>query len=106
MVATAGITNADTVDLAAYRSRLRDARTLLLQARIATDTQRPALVERARTALLQTTAIRTANGTVIALDDSQVARRLTTSAASICASRPWRRRTGWDAWKNTKGSRA
>jgi Domain of unknown function (DUF4129) len=85
MVATAGITNADTVDLAAYRSRLRDARTLLLQARIATDTQRPALVERARTVLLQTTAIRTANGTVIALDDSQVARRLTTSNTALDA---------------------
>ena len=83
--ATAGIANADTVDLAAYRSRLRDARTLLLQARVAADAQRPALVERVRTTLLQTTAVRTADGSVIALDDSSLARRLTATTAAIDA---------------------
>jgi uncharacterized protein DUF4129 len=85
MVATAGIASADTVDLAAYRSRLRDARTLLLQARVAADAQRPAIVERVRTALLQTTAVQSADGLVIALDDSRVARRLTTTTAAIDA---------------------
>src|SRR5207237_1102134 len=55
--ATAGIANADTVNVAAYRSRLRDARMALLQARVATDAQRPAFVERARTTLSQTTAV-------------------------------------------------
>jgi uncharacterized protein DUF4129 len=84
-VATAGIANADTVDLVAYRARLRDARTLLLQARVAADAQRPALVERVRTALLQTTAVQTAQGSVIGLDDSRVARRLTTTSAAIDA---------------------
>lgn len=83
--ATAGIANADTVDLAAYRSRLRDARTLLLQARVAADAQRPALVERVRTTLLQTTAVRTADGSVIALDDSSLARRLSATTAAIDA---------------------
>jgi hypothetical protein len=83
--ATAGIANADTVDLAAYRSRLRDARTLLLQARVAADAQRPALVERVRTTLLQTTGVRTADGLVIALDDSSLARRLTATTAAIDA---------------------
>jgi len=85
MLATAGIANADTVDLAAYRSRLRDARTLLLQARVATDAQRPALVERVRTALLQTTGVRTADGSVIALDETRTARRLATTTAGIDA---------------------
>jgi len=84
-VATAGIANADTVDLAAYRSRLRDARTLLLQARVATDAQRPALVERVRTTLLQTTGLRTADGSVIALDETRTARRLATTTAGIDA---------------------
>jgi uncharacterized protein DUF4129 len=83
--ATAGIANADTVDLAAYRSRLRDARTLLLQARVAADAQRPALVERVRTTLLQTTAVRAADGSVVALDDSSLARRLTATTAAIDA---------------------
>ena len=83
--ATAGIANADTVDLAAYRSRLRDARALLLQARVAADAQRPALVERVRTTLLQTTGVRTADGLVIALDDSSLARRLSATTAAIDA---------------------
>ena len=73
------------MDLAAYRSRLRDARTLLLQARVAADAQRPALIERARTTLLQTTGLRTADGTLIALDDSSVARRLAATTAAIDA---------------------
>jgi len=73
------------VDLAAYRSRLRDARTLLLQARVAADAQRPALVERVRTTLLRTTAVRAADGSVIALDDSPLARRLTATTAAIDA---------------------
>lgn len=83
MVATAGIADADTVDLAAYRSRLRDARALLLQARAAADAQRPALIERVRTTLLQTTAVRTAEGSVIEVDDSPVARRLVATSAAI-----------------------
>ncbi len=69
-MATAGVANADTVDLAAYRSRLRDVRTLLLQARVAADTQRPALIERVRTTLALTTGVRAADGSVIAIDDS------------------------------------
>jgi hypothetical protein len=84
-VATAGIANADTLDPAAYRSRLRDVRTLLLQARLAADTQRTTLVERARSALLQTTAVRATDGAVIALDDSPVARRLSGTTAAIDA---------------------
>ena len=84
-MATAGIANADTVDLAGYRSRLRDVRTLLLQARVAADAQRAALVERVRTALLQTTAVRTADGSFIALDDSRVALRLTATTTAIDA---------------------
>jgi hypothetical protein len=84
-VATAGIANADTVDLAAYRSRLRDVRTVLLQARAAGDAQRATLVERARSALLLTTAVRATDGPVIALDDSQLARRLSGTTAAIDA---------------------
>jgi hypothetical protein len=84
-VTTAGIANADTVDVRAYRTRLRDARTLLLQARGAADSQRPALVERVRTALSQTTAIRSADGSAITVDDSGVARRLTTTTTAIDA---------------------
>lgn len=86
MVATAGIADADTVELAAYRSRLRDTRALVIQARVAADAQRPALLERARTTLLQTTAVRTADGSVIAIDDSRVARRLSATAAAIDAA--------------------
>ena len=74
------------MNVAAYRSRLRDARTALLQARVATDAQRPAFVERARTTLSQTTAVQTVDGSVIALDDSRVARRLATTTAAIDAS--------------------
>ncbi|TMC74285.1 MAG: DUF4129 domain-containing protein [Chloroflexi bacterium] len=85
MVATAGIASADTVDLATYRSRLRDARTLLLQARVAADAQRPALIERVRTTLAQTTGVRAAGGSVIALDDSALARRLAATTTAIDA---------------------
>ncbi|MGH2471520.1 MAG: DUF4129 domain-containing protein [Candidatus Limnocylindria bacterium] len=85
-MATAGIADADTVELAAYRSRLRDTRALVIQARVAADAQRPALLERARTTLLQTTAVRTADGSVIAIDDSRVARRLSATAAAIDAA--------------------
>src|SRR5207249_9060155 len=72
--------------VAACRARLRDARMALLQARVATDAQRPAFVERARTTLSQTTAVQTADGSVIVLDDSRVARRLATTTAAIDAS--------------------
>lgn len=82
-MATAGIASADTVDLATYRSRLRDARTVLLQARVVADSQRPAIVERVRTTLLQTTAVRTADGSIIALDDSRLARRLGQTTPAI-----------------------
>ena len=58
----------------------------LLQARVATDAQRPAFVERARTTLSQTTGVQTADGSVIVLDDSRVARRLATTTAAIDAS--------------------
>jgi hypothetical protein len=84
-IATAGIANADTVDLAAYRSRLRDARTLLLQARVAADAQRPALIERVRTALVRTTGVRAVDGSVIVLDDSALARRLVATTTAIDA---------------------
>jgi hypothetical protein len=82
-VATSSIANADTVDVAAYRTRLRDARTLLLQARSASAAQRTDLIERVRSALLQTTAIRLGDGTLLTIDDSRVARRL--GAASTAA---------------------
>jgi uncharacterized protein DUF4129 len=84
-MATAGIASADTVDLAAYRSRLRDARTILLQARVAALAQRGPIVDRARTALSQTTAVRTADGTIIVLDESRLVRRLSETTASIDA---------------------
>jgi uncharacterized protein DUF4129 len=85
MAATAGIANADTVDVAAYRSRVQEARTLLVQSRTAADAQRPALLDRVRTALLLTTAVRTADGATIVVDDSRVARRLTATTAAIDA---------------------
>jgi uncharacterized protein DUF4129 len=85
MAATAGIANADTVDLAAYRSRLRDARTVLVQSRVVADAQRPGLVDRVRAALLLTTAVRTADGATIVVDDSRVARRLAATTAAIDA---------------------
>ncbi|MEK6206506.1 MAG: DUF4129 domain-containing protein [Chloroflexota bacterium] len=85
-MATAGIASADTVDLAAYRSRLRDARTLLLQARVAALAQRAPIIERARTTLSQTTAVRTADGSIIVLDESRVVRRLSETTAAIDAS--------------------
>ena len=82
----AGIASADTVDLAAYRSRLVDARTFLLQARVAAVTQRAPIVERARGTLSQTTALRTADGTIITLDESRLVRRLGETTAAIDAS--------------------
>lgn len=85
-MATAGLASADTVDLAAYRSRLRDARTLLLQARVAALAQRSPIVERARTTLSQTTAVRTADGAIIVLDESRLVRRLGETTAAIDAS--------------------
>jgi hypothetical protein len=84
-MATAGIASADTVDLAAYRSRLRDARTILLQARVAALAQRAPIVDRARTALSQTSAVRTADGTIIVLDESRLVRRLSETTAAIDA---------------------
>jgi hypothetical protein len=84
-VATAGIASADTVDLAAYRSRLRDARTTLLQARVAAVPQRAPIIERARTTLSQTTAVRTADGSIIVLDESPLVRRLSETTAAIDA---------------------
>ena len=84
-MATSSIANADTVDAAAYRTRLRDVRTLLLQARSAATPQRTDLVERIRTGLLQTTAIRLGDGTVVTIDDSRVARRLGSSTGAIDA---------------------
>lgn len=52
---------------------------------MAADAQRPALIERVRTTLLQTTAVRTANGSVIVLDDSRTARRLAATTTAIDA---------------------
>lgn len=82
----AGIASADTVDLAAYRARLLDARTVLLQARAATDAQRPALVDRARASLQQTSAVRTPGGATVGIDDAALARRLGTTTATIDAA--------------------
>jgi hypothetical protein len=84
-MATAGIASADTVDLAAYRARLVDARTILLQARVAAATQRAPIIERARTALSQTTAVRTADGTTLVLDESRLVRRLGETTTAIDA---------------------
>jgi Domain of unknown function (DUF4129) len=84
-VATAGVASADTVDVAAYQARLRDARALLLQARTAGTAQRSDLVERVRTQLLQTTAVRTRDNALIAIDDSRVARRLAATPSAIDA---------------------
>jgi hypothetical protein len=84
-MATAGIARADTVDLRAYRSRLVDARTTLLQARVAAVPQRAPIIERARSTLSQTTALRTADGSTIALDESRLARRLSETTAAIDA---------------------
>lgn len=84
-MATAGIASADTVDLAAYRSRLRDARTILLQARVAAVAQRAPIIERARTTLSQTTAVRTADGSIIVLDETRLVRRLSETTAAIDA---------------------
>lgn len=83
MLATASIANADTLDVAAYRSRLRDARGLLLQARASTAAQRDALVQRVRTSLQSTTGVRLSDGTVVAIDDSRVALRIVSSTAGI-----------------------
>jgi hypothetical protein len=85
-MATASIASADTVDLATYRSRLLDARTVLLQARVAAAAQRGPIVERARATLSQTTAVRTADGSIVAVDESRLARRLTETTAGIDAS--------------------
>jgi hypothetical protein len=82
----AGVASADTVDLAAYRARLLEARTLLLQARAATDAQRPPLIERARTSLLQTTAVRTSGDAIVGIDGAALARRMGTTTASIDAA--------------------
>jgi len=83
LVTTAGIANADTVTLDAYRSRLRDLRALLLQARSAGDAQRPPIVDRVRAGLTQTTAIRTSDGVLMRIDDSRLAARLGTTTAAI-----------------------
>jgi hypothetical protein len=71
-----GIATADTVSIDTYRSRLRDARSLVLAARTAPQLQQPALVSQAALQLRATDAIRLADGSTIAVDDTALAARL------------------------------
>jgi hypothetical protein len=70
-----GIADADTVSIDAYRSRLREARSLVLAARSARP-QQPTLLAQAAALLRGTDAIRLTDGSTLAIDDGALASRL------------------------------
>lgn len=72
----ATVASADTVDRARYAVRLGDARAALLSARAAPATARQPFIDRARAALRETTAVRSADGSTIPVDDAPLASRI------------------------------
>jgi hypothetical protein len=71
-----GIANADTVTVDTYRSRLREARSLVLAARTAPRTQQPGLLSQAALLLRTTSAVGLADGSTLPIDDTALAARL------------------------------
>lgn len=78
--------DADTLDRAAYVARLAEARTVLSSARAAPAGDRPALVDRARALLGETTALRLPDGSTVPVDDRAIAARIDTPDASLEAA--------------------
>jgi hypothetical protein len=78
--------DADTVDRTRYAARLADARSALVAARAAPPASRQAPVDRARSLLLETTAVRLADGSTVAVDDGALAARLRTADAALDAA--------------------
>lgn len=72
----AGIASADTVTIDTYRTRLREARSLVLSARSAPAAQRLALVDRAAALLRITDAVTLADGSALPIADATLAARL------------------------------
>jgi hypothetical protein len=85
-VATASSVNADSVSLDQYRSRLRDVRAQLLQARAATEPQRTTAVTRARTELLRASELTFGADVAVPIDDTAVAARMASTNTAIDAS--------------------
>jgi hypothetical protein len=79
----AGIANADTVTLDAYRTRLRDARSLVFVARTAPNAQQATLLAQAADVLRSTDAIRLADGSTLTIDDTALASRLKGDDAAL-----------------------
>jgi hypothetical protein len=72
-----GIASADTLTATAYLDRLREVRTLVVDARAAPSNQRAAGLARATTLLRSTDAITLGDGSTVPIDDSTLASRLT-----------------------------
>lgn len=68
--------SADTITIAQYSQRLLGSRALLTSAKSSVPGQRAAFVESARTLLRQTSAVRLADGRLVAIDDAAVAARV------------------------------
>lgn len=73
---SAGIASADPVTTDTYRSRLREARSLVLSARAAPAAQRLALTDRAALLLRTTDAVTLGDGSTLPIDDAALASRL------------------------------
>lgn len=74
---------ADTLTPTEYQARLREARTLVAQARAAPVAQRQPLVDRARALLLRTDAVRIEAGSPVRVDDAALAEGLATGDAQL-----------------------
>ena len=74
--------DADTVDRRTYEARLREARSALVSARLASGGARDAQIDRARALLRQTTAVR-AQDAQITVDDAPLAARIGASDAAL-----------------------
>ena len=71
-----GIAAADTISLETYRTRLQDVRSFVQAARSVPKVQQAGLLGRAALLLRSTDAIRLADGSTIAIDDTSLAARL------------------------------
>ena len=76
-MAGGGIASADTLAATTYLERLREVRTLVVDARAAPSNQRAAGLTRAAALLRSTDAITLGDGSTLPIDDSALASRLT-----------------------------
>lgn len=83
LLSQTAVADADTVDRQRYRERLGSVRATLVSARAAAAAARQPLVDRARSLLRETTALRLEDGTTIGVDDAPVAERITTADVTL-----------------------